>query len=138
MESYRASLNHEMRAPLETSKQTLDDFLKLILSDHNLPMELKREAKRVLSISNSQLMFVASFIDDLLSMSQSLNSQLVMENKPFQTRKLFDFILKMFQPMMKRSETKLFFHVMSAEELRGEVHDQNCEILLLDFQQKFK
>lgn len=86
MESYRASLNHEMRAPLETSMQTLDDFLKLILSDHNLPMELKREAKRVLSISNSQLMFVASFIDDLLSMSQSLNSQLIMENKPFQTR----------------------------------------------------
>lgn len=33
MESYRATLNHEMRAPIETSKQTIDDFLKLLLSD---------------------------------------------------------------------------------------------------------
>ena len=69
MESSRATLNHEMRAPIETSRQTIDDFLKLLLSDQNLPIELRKEAKRVLRITKSQLMFVASFIEDLLSMS---------------------------------------------------------------------
>ena len=69
MESYRATLNHEMRAPIETSRQTIDDFLCLLLSDQTLPKYLRKEAKRVLSISKSQLIFVASFIEDLLSMS---------------------------------------------------------------------
>ena len=73
MESYRATLNHEMRAPIETSRQTIDDFMSLLLSDLTLPKDLRKEAKRVLSISNSQLIFVASFIEDLLSMSQSQN-----------------------------------------------------------------
>lgn len=79
MESYRATLNHEMRAPIETSRQTIDDFLKLLLQDQSLPIELRREAKRVLSISKSQLNFVSSFIEDLLSMSLSQNGQLIIE-----------------------------------------------------------
>ena len=33
MESYRATLNHEMRAPIETSKQTIEDFLDMLLRD---------------------------------------------------------------------------------------------------------
>ena len=73
MESYRATLNHEMRAPIETSRQTIDDFLSLLLSDQTLSKDLRKEAKRVLNISKSQLIFVASFIEDLLSMSQSQN-----------------------------------------------------------------
>ena len=57
-----------------------------------------------------------------------------MEQQPFSTESLFAFILEMFQPMMKRSGTKLTFQVKHANELRLEQNRvQNVPLLLQNY-----
>jgi len=63
-QSYRATLNHEMRAPINSSQVVLKQIVKDLKGAGDT-----RSARRQIKLVITQLVFVESFIEDMLSLN---------------------------------------------------------------------
>mmetsp|Transcript_43765 Transcript_43765/g.58055 ORF Transcript_43765/g.58055 Transcript_43765/m.58055 type:complete len:113 (-) Transcript_43765:1097-1435(-) len=89
------------------------------MQENSLPHKVRKQVKRSLGMSLSQLNFVATFIEDMLSLSLSKNGQLSLVNQPFNPKQVFMFILSMFRPLMPPTGPKLEFEVVSCEAIQS-------------------
>ena len=100
-ESYKATINHEMRTPIETVKIVLADAICILSqSKGRLSNNLRRQVRDSLRTSMSQLTFVASFIEDLLGVNMLNHGVFNLTNKPFSPTSAIKFVLDLFTPQM--------------------------------------
>ena len=107
-ESYKATLSHEMRTPVESCVLLLGQIITLISKfRHLLPNFFYERANNSLSMCIRKLNFALMFIEDMLGVNMANEGVLTLEKKPFDLEKVFHFIIDMFEPMMRLTEVQL-------------------------------
>ena len=61
-ESYRATMNHEIRTPLESSLHVLFNILNYLHQKDSIPIEIQEQVESWLRLSISSITFVQTFI----------------------------------------------------------------------------
>jgi len=109
-EGYRATLNHELRTPIESCIFLLDKLLDEISLRAKDP-KVARQCQRMKMII-SQLTFAQAFIEDILNVTQLKSDDFQLSEAAFDPHKVLDFIKGIFEPLVKAKGVALNFNVV--------------------------
>ena len=109
-EGYRATLNHELRTPIESCIFLLNKLLDEI-SLQAKDRKVARQCQRMKLII-SQLTFAQSFVEDILNVTQLKNGAFQLTEAAFDPQKVFDYVKGIFEPLLKAKGVALNFDVV--------------------------
>ena len=113
-ESYRSTINHEMRTPLEASQQILIKTLNTLEQSEQLTPEIFQKVVEWIRLSISSITLTHSFVQDLLGVNQLNRNSMTLAKDLFDPNEVFAFIQAIFEPMIAAKGLKLEFIVVDS------------------------
>lgn len=109
-ESYKSTISHELRTPM----QSIGVIAKMILDQikgKKLSAGALKEIRKQLSIILSQTSLMESFVEDLLNLKLIKEGILNIQVAEFRIYDAFDFIIDVFKPKAEQQGIKVFWGV---------------------------
>lgn len=101
--SFNASMNHELRAPLNG----IEGCLQILMLDERLPEDSKETIKNALTASKT----INQTVNDLLDFAKLEEGKFEIVEKPFDLRDVLDNISTIFKPQANAKNLKLIIQI---------------------------
>lgn len=95
-ESYKSTINHELRTPLESIFMLTSSVLDTLEHEQELSPELVSRIKFKLQLAKTTTILSSSFVEDLLNLRLIQTNKLEVHYAAFDAVKAVDFVLNMF------------------------------------------